>query len=187
VSLLSRRRHRREVVVEPPAERPEVRSYRYLLRTADVATMERLHAQALAALDPLVRAHILRTAQDRLLSGRDLTVDDVARIARLFTVGERQTPGILIGALTDIALERLAHAVLRIPQAQGLLEGYAAWDGSDTPPRPATSVTAVPPKRSDDLPESTRAKAAARPETRAGGGRRYASTSAVVVRVTSGP
>lgn len=131
MSLLSLRR--RDVQVEPPAERPEVRRYRYLLCTADGPTMEGLHVQALAALDPLVRAHILRTAQDRLLSGRDLTVDDIARVARLITIGERQTPGILVSALTDVALSRLAHAVLRSPQAEGLLEGYAEWDGEVGP------------------------------------------------------
>lgn len=128
MSILSLRRHR-DLPVEPPAERPEVRRYRYLLCTTDGPTMEGLHVEALSSLDPLVRAHILRTAQDRLLSGRDLTVDDIARVARLITIGERQTPGILVSALTDVALSRLAHAVLRSPQAEGLLEGYAGWDG----------------------------------------------------------
>lgn len=113
--------------------------------------MERLHFQALSALDPLVRAHILRTAQDRLLSGRDLTVDDVDRLARLITAGERQTPGILVSAFTDAALERLANAVLRSPQAEGLLEGCAEGDGSadravvhlPAPPAPLAAAPAA--------------------------------------------
>lgn len=123
------RRHR-DVVVEPPVERPQVRRYRYLLGSTDAPTMERLHRRALSVLDPLVRAHILRTAQDRLLSGRDLTVDDIDRLARLITTGERQTPGILVSAFTDAALERLANAVVRSAEAQGLLERYAEVDSS---------------------------------------------------------
>ena len=108
-----------------------MRRYRYLLRATDGAVLERLHVDALHTLDPLVRATILRTAQERLLSGRDLTVDDVPAIARLVTAGERRTPGILVSALVDIALERLSNAVLRRPEVEELLVGYPAWDGSD--------------------------------------------------------
>jgi hypothetical protein len=108
-----------------------VRRYRYVLRTTDPAVLERLHADTLKRLDPLVRANILLTAQRRLLSGRDLTVDDVARIARLVTAGEHRTPGILVSALAEAALLRLATAVNRAAEARGLLAGYATWNGSD--------------------------------------------------------
>jgi hypothetical protein len=132
------------VVAAPPVERPEVRRYRYLLQSTDPAVVERLHVQALSRLDPLTRAIILCTAQERLLSGRDLTVDDVPRIARLVTMGERNTPGILVSAMPDMALLRLATVVSRGAEAEDLLRGYAAWSGSDgeaqgEPDAPATA------------------------------------------------
>ena len=128
------------MVAAPPAERPEVRRYRFLLHATDPAVLERLHADALSRLDPLTRATILRTAQERLLSGRDLTVDDVPRIARLITTGECKTPGILTSALPDMSLVRLATIVGRGAEAGDLLSGYAVWDGSDS-----VSQTSSPP------------------------------------------
>ncbi len=117
-----------------PVERPQVRQYRYLLRSSDLPALERLHAEALATLDVLIRAHILRTTQDRLLSGRELTVDDIQGLARLLARGEAQTPGIVVSALTEAALERLAFRVTTLPGAEPLLEGYGGWDGVDRQP-----------------------------------------------------
>ncbi|WP_091786152.1 hypothetical protein [Pedococcus dokdonensis] len=118
-----------------PVERPQVRQYRYLLGTADLPSLERLHDEALGTLDVLIRAHILRTAQDRTLSGRELTVDDVPEMARLLARAEVQAPGIVLGALTDAALERLAHRVVTLPDAEPHLEGYSGWDGVALAPR----------------------------------------------------
>jgi hypothetical protein len=130
VSIFKRR------AAEPtsPVERPQVRQYRYLLRSADLPTLELLHQDALATLDVLIRAHILRTSQDRLLSGRELTVDDIAGLAHLLCAGELQTPGIVVSALTEAALERLAHRVITLADAQPLLDGYGGWDGVDRAP-----------------------------------------------------
>ena len=141
VSITLFRRRPVEPVV--PVERPDVRQYRYLLRTADLETLEVLHREALATLDPLIRAHILRTAQDRLLSGRALTVDDVAGLAHLVAAGEVRTPGIIVSALTEAALERLARRVISRPSAVPLLEGSEAWDGRD--PDPRRSMTRLSP------------------------------------------
>lgn len=139
---------KRRAPAEPtgPVERPQVRQYRYLLRTADLPSLERVHREALASLDVLIRAHILRTSQDRTLSGRELTVDDVPEMAHLLCAGEVQAPGIIVSALTDAALERLAHRVTTLPEAQPLLEGYAAWDGVDPEPRllPSTPPASRP-------------------------------------------
>jgi hypothetical protein len=154
VSIFKRR------VVEPtgPVERPEVRQYRYLLRTADLPSLERLHREALASLDILIRAHILRTSQDRLLSGRDLTVDDIPGLAHLLCAGEVRTPGIVVPSLTEAALERLAHRVITLPDAEPLLEGYGGWDGVDPEPQtvPATSpvITVAPQPSSVGAPRS---------------------------------
>lgn len=126
---LTKRRHE-EPVIET-VERADVREYRYVLATAEFATLNRLHRQALLILDPLVRANILRTAQQRLLSGRDLTVDDPVQLAHLITVGEVRTPGILRAGLSEPALLRLAHAVVRGAVAEGVLGGYDGWDGRD--------------------------------------------------------
>lgn len=131
VSIFKRR------TVEPPGpvERPQVRQYRYLLGTADLDALEGLHREALASLDVLIRAHILRTSQDRTLNGRELTVDDIAGLAELLCTAEVQAPGIIVGALTEAALERLAHRVTTHADAEPLLEGYGGWDGADPEPR----------------------------------------------------
>lgn len=133
---------RRQPEAAPPVERSELRRYRYLLRTATPEALDGLHREALLALDPAVRAIILRTAQERLQTGRDLTVDDTDHLARLMTVAEVRTPGVLISALVDIAHERLAKAVLRPAVRTGLLEGYDAWDGLE--PDRATTVERLP-------------------------------------------
>jgi hypothetical protein len=135
--------HRRQRDDAPPlpVERPEVSRYRQVLAAAPPDVLERLHMTALVALDPLVRATVLRTAQDRLLSGRHLTVDDVPQIAHLVSVGETRTPGIIVSGLEEVALGRLAHAVLRDPEAVGLLdepELEASPDGPDPPAEPLT-------------------------------------------------
>lgn len=137
VSIFKRR------VVEPigPVERPQVRQYRYLLRTADVSALESLHREALASLDVLIRAHILRTSQDRTLSGRELTVDDIGGLARLVCAGEAQTPNIILSALTEAALERLAYRVITLPDAAALLDGYGGWDGVDPESSPVAAAT----------------------------------------------
>ncbi|QGN58780.1 hypothetical protein [Nostocoides sp. HKS02] len=131
MSLLPLTRRRHEEPVIEPVERGDVREYRYVLATADFATLSRLHCHALLVLDPLVRANILRTAQQRLLSGRDLTVDDPVQLAHLVTVGEVRIPGILRAGLSEPALIRLAHAVVRGAVAEGVMGGYDAWDGRD--------------------------------------------------------
>lgn len=127
----------------PPTERPEVRRYRYLLRTSSPDRLEAMHRRALEALDPSVRANILRTAQERLLSGRDLTVDDTARLAVLVTQGELRTPGILLAGFSEPALHRLAHVMVATNDAPDLWEAYDAWDGIDPgPPRPVPMTRA---------------------------------------------
>ena len=128
---------KRRAPAEPvgPVERPQVRQYRYLLGTADLDALVGVHREALASLDVLIRAHILRTSQDRTLNGRELTVDDIAGLAELLCTAEVQAPGIIAGALTEAALERLAHRVTTHPDAEPLLEGYGGWDGADPEPR----------------------------------------------------
>ena len=134
---------RRQVDPVGPVERPAVRQYRYLLRTADLETLVAVHGDALGSLDLLIRAHILRTAQDRLLTGRELTVDDITGIAHLVAAGEARTPGIIVSALTDAALERLANRVITRPAAIPLLEGHERWDGEDVDARQAVTRSSL--------------------------------------------
>lgn len=134
---------RRQVEPPAPVERAEVRQYRYLLRTANLEALEALHRESLAALDVLNRAHVLRTAQDRLLSGRELTVDDIPAIAHLVTVGELRTPGIIVSALNEAALHRLANLVITRPAATPLLAGHEGWDGQDGDAREALTRSSV--------------------------------------------
>lgn len=126
-----------------PVERPQVRQYRYLLGTADLPTLEALHRDALASLDVLIRAHILRTCQDRTLNGRQLTVDDVPEMAHVLCEAEVQAPGVVVAALTDAAVERLAHRVITLADAAPLLEGYGGWDGADPEPTRHQSTSPV--------------------------------------------
>jgi hypothetical protein len=156
-----------------PVEQPHLRAYRYLLRTTPPEVLDRLHRDALRGLDPAVRGIILRTVQERLLSGRDVTVDDIRQLARLVTAGEVRTPGILLSAYGDVAHERLARAVLRRAAETDLLDGYDDWDGAEPampsplPPPPSTSAptpaptpTPAPSPRSG--PEPVRARRARR-------------------------
>jgi hypothetical protein len=122
-----------------------VRQYRYLLRTVPFPELEALHRQALEALDPLIRAQVLGTVQARLLAGNDLTVDDVAPLARLLTLAEVRTPGLVLSVLSDMALTRVAGAVLRLPEAQERQAGYPGWDGQDPDPRDSVRRLPVPP------------------------------------------
>ena len=48
----------------------------------------------------MTRASILLVAQERLLSGSDLSVDDVPQLARLVVVGETRTPGAVVAGLS---------------------------------------------------------------------------------------
>lgn len=129
---------RRPKELPTPTERPDVRKYRYLLRTSPPRRLRVMHRRALDLLDPSVRASILLTAQERLLSGRDLTVDDVDQLAVLLTEGELRTPGIILAGLSDPALSRLAHVMVVTNEAPDVWEAYDSWDGVDpAPPAPA--------------------------------------------------
>lgn len=136
----------------PPVERTEVRQYRYLLATASAEVIEHAHLRALSAVDPLVRAVVLRSAQDRLLSGRELTVDDVAQLAHLVTMGEIRTPGVVVAGLNEMALERLANAILRVVDGS-VLAGCEDWDGVD--PDARQSVLRLPAPREPAPSEPT--------------------------------
>ena len=135
MSLKFLRRPRADEPPPVPVERPEVRQYRFLLRTAPFRDLHAYHRQALASVDPLIRAQVLSTLQERVLAGRALTVDDTNTIALLLTTAEVQTPGVVVSALTDMALARVAGAVLRLPGAVRRLDGYDDWDGADPDPR----------------------------------------------------
>jgi len=143
VSLFSFRRRTEEPPPEP-VERPEVTSYRQLLETAGPELLERVHVAALRALDPLVRAQVLLTAQHRLLSGKDLTVDDIPQLAHLVVAGETRTPGILVSGLSEMALERLATAVTRQPLAAVVLEPDARVEPFDLADEVQTADAALP-------------------------------------------
>ena len=123
-----------------PAERPDVRKYRYLLRTSPPRRLRVMHRRALDLLDPGVRAAILLTTRERLQAGSDLTVDDVDELAVLVTEAELRTPGILLAGLSDPVLSRLAHVMVVTTEAPDVWEAYAAWDGVDPePPRPSAT------------------------------------------------
>ena len=128
-----------------PVEPPHLRAYRYLLRTAPPEQLDKLHRDALRSLDPAVRGIVLRTVQERLLSGRDVTVDDIRQLARLITAGEVRTPGILLSAFGDVAHERLARAVLRQAEGSDLFDAYESWDGAEPAmPAPPTAAATAP-------------------------------------------
>ena len=155
---------RRQPEELPPVEPAHLRAYLYLLRTAPPERLDKLHRDALRVLDPAVRGIILRTVQERLLSGRDVTVDDVRRLAHLVTAGEVRTPGILLSAYGDVAHERLARAVLRQAEGTELLDDDDAWDGVEPqvptvpsqagPPAVAVAASVVEP--APDPPDRTR-------------------------------
>ncbi len=129
---------RREGVAEPAGhpgggvvEDVVVRQYRYLLRTAPLDALERVHAEAIPTLSREARATLLRTLQDGLVVGMHLGPDDSAAMARLVTLGERRAAGILLRGLPPEPLRALAGAAVGAEAAFGLFAGYAAWDGLD--------------------------------------------------------
>ena len=127
----------------PPTERVEVRKYRYLLRTSPPGRLEAMHRRALESLDPAVRANILRTVQECVPSGDELSLDDVGQLALLITEGELRTPGIVIGGLSDPALHRLAHLMVTTNEAADVWEAYDTWDGVDPEPPPVAPAQAT--------------------------------------------
>ena len=141
------RRSRPEPAYEAAPERPHVAQYRELVRLATVAELEQLHRAALAALDPFVRANVLRTTQDELRAGEDLTVDDLPQLAHLLARAEAANPGVVTSRLNDAALDRLATAVLRDELAERLLAQPR------TVQQPATNVV---PRTADDPGELAR-------------------------------
>lgn len=135
------RRHGRE---DPaPAEDPVVRQYRFLLRTAPLDALEASHAQALARLDPMVRAALLRTAQEQLGAGFGLDLEDTEQTARLVAQGERRSPGALISAYEPAILQRLAKCVISSAAVADVLEGYDEWDGAEPQVAPGGEGTAT--------------------------------------------
>ena len=121
----------------PPSDRLEdqaVRQYRYLLRTAPQDALEAAHVDALSTIGPGHRETVLRTVQTELVAGAQLEVDDVRPLARLVTLGERRSPGVLTSSIPAAALSQLAQAVIDSEPAFGLFAGYASWDGVDPQP-----------------------------------------------------
>jgi hypothetical protein len=129
-------RRRRQVPTQDGLEDQTVRQYRYLLRTAPGDALEAAHVDALAAMDPVHRATILRTVQTELVAGAHLHEDDIPPLAHLVVLGERRSPGALTTSVPASALAALAHAVINSEPAFGLFSGYALWDGVDPQPPP---------------------------------------------------
>ena len=108
-----------------------VRQYRFLLRTAPLDALEAAHVEALESLGPHQRSAVLRAVQVGLVAGLRLRHDDVGRLARLVTLGERRAPGAFLRASEPHVLRALADAVVLAEASFGLFGGYAAWDGTD--------------------------------------------------------
>lgn len=115
-------------------EDPVVRHYRYLLRTAPREALVAAHAEALARLDPFVRATALGTVRRQMARGQRLTPDDIAPLAELLTRGEQDDPGALIGAFDPAILHRLGQQVVRAEAVAALWERYDDWDGAEPSP-----------------------------------------------------
>ena len=77
---------------------------------------------------------VTTATQSALSAGARLSPDDYGPIAHLITLGERRTPGALLGAYPAQALQALANAVVHSDAVSGLFGGYAAWDGADSQP-----------------------------------------------------
>ena len=73
---------------------------------------------------------VMTATQSALSAGARLSPDDYGPIAHLITLGERRTPGPLLGAYPAQALQALAEAVVHSDAVFGLFGGYAAWDGA---------------------------------------------------------
>ena len=117
--------------VAGPEEDQVVRQYRYLLRTAPPDALEAAHTEALARLPRPQRAALLATVQNALVAGQRLTADDCEPLAHLMTLGERRSPGVLLGEYPTHLRRDLAEGVIHSEAVFGLFGGYASWDGSE--------------------------------------------------------
>ena len=77
------------------------------------------------------REVVLATVQVVLLAGQRLSSADHVAIARLLSLGERRTPGVMVRALPTPALLSLARAAVESRTAVDLFSGYAEWDGAE--------------------------------------------------------
>lgn len=82
------------------------------------------------------RDALLAVVREQLMAGQRTANDAYDDLGRLVVLGEHRTAGSILRHLPEDVHERLADAVLRVPAVPTLMDGYAAWDGSD--PRPAT-------------------------------------------------
>lgn len=94
----------------------------------------RPHTEAIPLLSEAQQQTLLATLKISLLVGDHLTASESTKMAHLVTVGERTSPGQLLGALPLEVLQGLAVKVLESESSFGLLDGYAGWDGAE--PRP---------------------------------------------------
>ena len=116
----------------PPVDEDQlVRQYRYLLCTAPLDALEAAHVEALELLPTRDRSAVLRAVQVGLVVGLRLGPDEVRRLARLISLGERRSPGAFVRASEPHVLRRLAQEVVLAEASFALFGGYAAWDCTD--------------------------------------------------------
>lgn len=116
-------------------ERPVRRRHRYILRTADKGDLLLVHSDAVARLDDGDRSRLLRVLVDAAAASRRIGPQHCARLATCVVLAERRQPGVVLAALPDDLAERLADAVLDVPESAVLIVGYEEWDGRE--PQPA--------------------------------------------------
>lgn len=119
------------------AREPEaLRRYRFLLQTAEPASLIALHAAALSRLSPSGRSEVLRAVRVGLVAGLRISAEHFGAIARIAVLGEKRQPGVVRRALAADTLEALATEVANGASMTTLFEGYERWDGLEpAPPR----------------------------------------------------
>jgi hypothetical protein len=115
----------------PHEESVDARQHRYLLRTADRWDLYFVHVRAVDRLSDAERAALLDTLSEAVEVGGRTRPSDTRRLGTSLVLAERRRPGIVLRRLADGLRDRLASAVLEVPESSALLTGYDAWDGAE--------------------------------------------------------
>lgn len=120
-----------------PAEVDEdviVRQYRYLLTTATLDALEKVHEEVVAGMSDADRGALLAGLSDAFATGRHVGAAETTKIAHLIAAGGHRHAHAWLAGLDPAFVRRLSERALDSEASFGRLNGYAYWDGVSAEP-----------------------------------------------------
>ncbi|GAB3079611.1 hypothetical protein GCM10027080_28830 [Pedococcus soli] len=111
-----------------------VRQYRYLLSTATLDALEKVHEEVVVGMSDADRRALLGGLSDAFATGRHVEVVEHRKIAHLIAAGAHRHTRAWLDSLDPMFARRLAEKALDSEAAFGRLNGYAYWDGVSQEP-----------------------------------------------------